>query len=78
MLLNAIKATPTVIDSRRAACGSPFGAARRRAGSFFVCNAEPSIDELMDDPIIRGLMARDGVAADSLLNLIDTVRIRLR
>ena len=79
MLPNAIKATPIVSDPRYAArCGSLFATPLRRHGSFFIGNAEPSLDEMMADPIMRGLMARDGVAPDSLRGLIDEVRDRLR
>jgi len=78
MLASAAKATSIGTDLRPAARGgSGFGVASRRPGSFFIGNAEPSLDELMDDPIMRGLMARDGVAADSLRRLIDKVRARL-
>lgn len=52
----------------------------RSARSFAYCNGgiEPSLDEVMADPIIHRLMARDGVALDSLNSLIDEVRGRLR
>ncbi|RAU23778.1 hypothetical protein CU669_01420 [Paramagnetospirillum kuznetsovii] len=46
--------------------------------SLFADNAEPPLDEVMGDPMVRDLMARDGVAEDSLRVLIDSVRIRLR
>lgn len=78
MLSSAIQAAPVVTDLRVSATGASRLAVRRpRAGSFFIGNAEPSLDELMDDPIMRGLMACDGVAPDSLRVLIDAVRIRL-
>ena len=73
------KAIPTVTDLRRAPHGGGLTERRLRpSGSFFVGNAEPTLDEIMADPIMRGLMACDGVAADSLLGLIDVVRNRLR
>lgn len=79
MLSSAIKATPTITDSRPPARGGTlFATYRPRPSSFFVGNAEPSLDDLMDDPIVRGLMARDGVAPDSLRTLIDEIRTRLR
>ncbi len=79
MLSNAMKAAPIVTDPRYPARGgSLFGTALRRPSSFFIGNAEPPLDELMSDPIMRGLMARDGVAPDSLRGLIDEVRARLR
>ena len=80
MLSNALNATQIPTDPRYIARGGPlFGPPpRRRTGSFFIGNAEPPLDELMDDPIMRGLMARDGVAPDSLRGLIDQIRTRLR
>ena len=38
---------------------------------------EPSIAELLDDPVLQILMKRDGVARDELLDIIDTARLRL-
>jgi|GEM_PF-3195588 len=40
-------------------------------------NAEPPLDELVNDPIVRDLMARDGVGLASLCGLIAEVRRRL-
>ncbi|KIL98015.1 hypothetical protein CCC_01076 [Paramagnetospirillum magnetotacticum MS-1] len=39
--------------------------------------AEPTLDEVMADPIIHRLMDRDGVALESLTTLIAEVRGRL-
>ena len=72
-------AIPTMTNLRSISNGGALFERRARlASSFFTGNAEPSLDEIMADPIMRGLMARDGVAADSLLGLIDEVRTRLR
>jgi hypothetical protein len=38
---------------------------------------EPSLDELLDDPVLQLLMARDGVARADLLEVIDDARSRL-
>lgn len=38
---------------------------------------EPSIDELLDDPLLQLLMARDGVARADLLDVIGAARLRL-
>ena len=79
MLTTAIQATPAITDLRRAANGAVLLERRTRLPtSFFIGNAEPSLDEMMADPIMHGMMACDGVAADSLLGLIDEVRTRLR
>lgn len=39
---------------------------------------EPALAELLDDPILHLLLDRDGISHDGLLDLIDTVRERLR
>lgn len=44
----------------------------------FEGNDEPSLDELMDDDVVRRVMARDGVEAHQVWTLIDTMRNRLR
>ncbi|MEO0036547.1 MAG: hypothetical protein RLZZ501_2570 [Pseudomonadota bacterium] len=61
-------------DSRQGARCRAVGP--RRAGAY-AGNAEPPLDELVNDPMVRGLMARDGVALDSLCGLIAEVRRRL-
>lgn len=40
-------------------------------------DGEPSIKELLDDPVIEAVMARDGVRRKELEHLIDDVRGRL-
>jgi hypothetical protein len=40
-------------------------------------HGEPTIQELLDDPVIEAVMARDGVARADLVLLIDDVRVRL-
>lgn len=78
MLPSAFRAIPTPVDLRKARHGVAMPSARGfRTGSFFMGNAEPPLDEVMDDPIVRGLMARDGVALASLQSLISEVRGRL-
>lgn len=62
-------------DSRQGARGRI--PATRHGGRCYAGNAEPPLDELVNDPIVRGLMARDGVAIESLCGLIVEVRRRL-
>lgn len=38
---------------------------------------EPSIAELLDDPVLQILMARDGVRRGELLDIVDAARARL-
>ena len=39
--------------------------------------AEPRWDEMLDDPVMHAMMRRDGVARESLLDLMTTMRDRL-
>jgi len=41
-------------------------------------SAEPSIDDLLSDPIIRAMMAADRVDPDKLRDLLRSVAERLR
>ncbi len=38
---------------------------------------EPTLSDLLDDPLTAVMMARDGVSRDALLELIETVAARL-
>lgn len=40
-------------------------------------DGEPTIRELLDDPVIEAMMARDGVARADLVHLMDEIRGRL-
>ncbi|HEX2114863.1 MAG TPA: hypothetical protein VHM01_10710 [Alphaproteobacteria bacterium] len=40
-------------------------------------DGEPSLAELIDDPVIHALMARDGVRCADLVGAIDVARARL-
>ncbi|WP_170834509.1 hypothetical protein [Magnetospirillum fulvum] len=51
---------------------------RSRRPACYAGNAEPSLDEVIGDPMVRHLMARDGVVVESLMSLLDEVRLRLR
>ncbi|HEX2117444.1 MAG TPA: hypothetical protein VHM01_23825 [Alphaproteobacteria bacterium] len=54
------------------------GEARPSAGPWRRrLDGEPSIQELLDDPVIEAVMARDGVDRAELEHLIDDVRGRL-
>lgn len=41
-------------------------------------NREPPLDELLNDPIVRLLMARDGLSAQDVDAYVDIARRRLR
>lgn len=49
------------------------------AGSRRQCrlHGEPTILELLNDPVMEAMMARDGVERAQLVLLIDEVRLRL-
>jgi hypothetical protein len=49
-----------------------------RSRSTFKLDGEPSIQELIDDPVMRAMMARDGVELTALVSLIADVKSRLK
>lgn len=78
MLSSAYRSTPQPAEIRVVRrLGSAIGG--RSARTFAYCGGgiEPTLDEVMADPIVHRLMARDGVAVDSLNSLIAEVRGRL-
>ena len=44
----------------------------------FLGNDEPSLDELLDDELVRRVMARDGLHPHQVVSLMDDMRLRLR
>ena len=40
-------------------------------------HGEPTLAEMLEDPIVCALMARDGVRHDDLMRLMDATRLRL-
>jgi hypothetical protein len=39
---------------------------------------EPSLDELLDDPILHALLARDGLKVDEVRQFLEEMKHRLR
>ena len=39
---------------------------------------EPSLDDLLDDPILHALLARDGLKVDEVRQFLDEMKERLR
>jgi hypothetical protein len=39
---------------------------------------EPSLDDLLDDPIMHALLARDGLTVDEVRRFLDEMKRRLR
>ena len=44
---------------------------------MFVRNREPSLDELLSDPVTRLVMARDGFSDEAVRKLLEETRRRL-
>lgn len=57
--------------------GQSSFAARASRAVDFQGNDEPSLDELMDDDVVRRVMARDGVQPDQVWSLMNAMRDRL-
>lgn len=78
MLSSAYRSTPQPAEIRVVRrLGATIGGRSARAFAYCGGGVEPSLDEVMADPIIHRLMARDGVGLDSLNSLIAEVRGRL-
>ncbi len=39
------------------------------------CNREPTVGEMLDDPIVRSLMVRDGIARPDMQKLMDNITV---
>jgi hypothetical protein len=39
-------------------------------------DGEPTLDEMLDDPVIQAVMARDGVARDEIEDLVALINAR--
>jgi len=48
-----------------------------QAGPMYVRNREPSLDDLLNDPVTRLVMARDGFSDEAIRQLIAEARQRL-
>lgn len=71
--------TPAATPREARGSAQPFVSAVRAATAVnFEGNDEPSLDELMDDDVMRRVMARDGVQPDQVWSLMDVMRNRLR
>ena len=64
----------TLVGQARAAQSDPEVALGQQS---FGSDEEPSLEEILVDPIVRRLMERDGVQAPELISLIDETRKRL-
>lgn len=53
------------------------GAKRALRQTRYRFDEEPSLQELIDDPVMQAIMARDGVERATLVNLVIEMRIRL-
>ena len=58
-------------------CNLPYGSYMEGAMKCCgTCNDEPVLGDLLRDPIVALLMARDGVTRDDVKNLMDALPIR--
>ena len=49
-----------------------------RASGLYTRNEEPTLDELLAEPIVRLLMARDGVEEETVRRVFVAARTRLK
>jgi hypothetical protein len=78
MTTSSFQAAASPSDIRN--CGTTAGdftARRGRSAAFFLGNVEPTLDEVIGDPMVRRLMDRDGVEVDVLRTLMEEIRDRL-
>lgn len=78
MIHSACTPAATPRDARGSAQPVFVSAGRSTRVVSFEGNDEPSLDELMDDDVMRRVMARDGVQPDQVWSLMDVMRNRLR
>ena len=45
---------------------------------MYIRNREPSVDELLDDPVMRLIMARNGLSDEAVRALITDLKRRLQ
>jgi hypothetical protein len=69
-------AQPPVVTARQGIAGAVWRSALGRA-RLFAGNREPSLKDVMSDPIVRRLLASDNVAVDHMQRLIAEMQGRL-
>jgi hypothetical protein len=50
---------------------NPFSNAQHFGGSHMLCEHEPTLYDLLDDPVVHLIMKADDVSKDDILNLYD-------
>lgn len=75
--MNRIACLPAAVPTDIRSPGHVGYAFRTRSAAMCFGDGEPPLAEVIGDPMVRRLMDRDGVAVDTLLELIDEVRDRL-
>lgn len=78
MMHSACTPAATPREARGSAQPVFVSAVRSAKAMNFEGNDEPSLTELMDDDVMRRVMARDGVQPDQVWSLMDVMRNRLR
>ncbi len=75
-MTHLVRRTPSYPQLRTPVCA--FGPRSADCeGRRFCGNDEPSLAELLGDPMMARLIASDGVAHEDLTSLVDSVRSRL-
>lgn len=70
----ALTLRDTAAPTPRDAAAPTFTLRRHRQASHYLGNDEPSLDELLDDDVLRRVMARDGVQPDHVRALAGYIR----
>ena len=61
-------------DDARVTCASPSSMSRGRVLDF---DGEPSLDEMLDDPVIQAVMAQDRVERQEIVDLVASIQSAL-
>lgn len=74
MLVHFRRTLPKTLDHRQ---GGTVSMAMSKSRKAWDGSEEPSLDEILDDPVMQQLMNRDRVEPAMLLNLVAEMRGRL-
>ena len=66
-------ASHATIDSDHAR-GSTMSASSMRGARVLDFDGEPSLDEMLDDPVIQAVMAQDGVERQEIVDLVASIQ----
>ncbi len=72
--MRSLQQSPAIRFAAKDGAGRGAGAAVRQ----WDAGEEPQVAELLDDPVMRSVMARDNIDPQALMALVNSVRERLR